>query len=135
MPDAMGWGGGLFLLAWLGGWTVGGLFAAYTVGWMLLGREVITIDDETLLIERRVPLWNKIREYGLEHVKNLRRLPANPFHQYNSNMMIGGELLGFDYGSATIRFGQGLEEVEADQVLKEIAGRFEDLVAERPSAK
>ena len=71
----------LFLLAWLGGWTVGGAFIGYSWLWTLVGKERVVLRPGTLVTKRDVLGLGAEREYDLTHVRNLRVSPAsyNPF--------------------------------------------------------
>jgi len=45
-----GFGGpSLFMIAWLGGWTIGGGYALYILFWQLLGNEIIQVSNSTII--------------------------------------------------------------------------------------
>ncbi len=126
-----GFGGqGPFMIAWLGGWTIGGAWAIYILAWQLFGKEVIEISNQAIITNRVVFGLGFPKEYSVEHIKVLR-ISAN----VNANDMFGwsragrlyglsGGLIAFDYGSKTINFGSGIDEAEAKQILAEITQRF-----------
>lgn len=62
----------VFLFAWLGAWTVGGAVAIYTWLWMVNGKERIILRRTTLSTKRDISGFGSIREYDLNHIKNLR---------------------------------------------------------------
>ena len=61
-----------FLIFWLGGWTVGGFFALRTLVWGLVGKEIITITQGELTIEKSRLLFEKPKTYDLNDAKNFR---------------------------------------------------------------
>jgi hypothetical protein len=117
-----------FMLFWLGGWTVGGGFAIYVWFRNLMGKEVISINSMTLTIRQEVGGIGRSKEYEMQAVKNLRVSPLsyNPWN-FSSSMQIwgiGGGLIAFDYGAQTFRFGTGLAESEAQDLINVIKKRF-----------
>lgn len=124
---AMG-GGGLFMLIWLIGWTVGGGFAIYIFLWQLVGRERIVINKEGLTIARELWKWSRAKSYLKKHLLNLRVSPE----VFNMNSWkgglqfwgIGSGVVAFDYGAKTVRFGSGMEEAEGNMILSEIQQYF-----------
>lgn len=69
----------------------------------------------------------RVREYDVQHVRELRvsPMPYNPF-DFRSALQfwgVGGGLMAFDYGAATIRFGAGLEEGEAKSIIAKVKSR------------
>jgi hypothetical protein len=130
------WVVGGFLLAWLGGWTVGGAVAVYAWLWNLAGREIVSISENILSIERRVPLWGRIKEYRMADVSSLRvaQRTFSIWDQANYAQFRGDSrgMLAFDYGAGTIRFGTGIEEAEAKRILGEIAKKYPRFVEQDP---
>jgi hypothetical protein len=123
-------GGGLFMLVWLAGWTVGGGYALYTFLWQLTGKENIEVSYDLIKIQRALFGLGRTREYAATHIKNLRVTPwgadQNIFGRSRASSVwgISGGLLAFDYGAKTFRFGAGVDEAEAKQILEEIVARF-----------
>ncbi len=111
---------GLFMVAWLGLWTVGGVTAIRAWLWMAFGRETITASTDGLEIRRRTLGTGKAKAYGAAHVRNLR-VVRDPLPQAAAFRMGGrrksGGPLAFDYGADTVRFGGSLSEGEADLLL------------------
>ena len=49
----------LFILAWLGGWTLVGAFAIYAWIWNVKGREIINVSNTELQHIRRFPVFQR----------------------------------------------------------------------------
>ena len=117
----------VFMIVWLGMWTMGGAFCIYAVLWSLFGREVITLRGDVLSIRREVLAFGRTREYDLSQVRNLRvsPVPYNPF-DFRAGLHfwgIGGGIVAFDYGAGTVRFGAGVQEGEASDLVKRLSDR------------
>ncbi len=126
-------GGGLFIFIWLIGWTVGGLWAMITVGWMAIGQEVITFETQGINISRKLGPFSRNWNCGAAHISDLRAT-EQPTSSFYNNQTAPGFLSGpahgtlkFDYGHRTLGFGQELEIGEAKQILKHINSRFPTL--------
>lgn len=144
IPVIRNWGTLLFILAWLGGWTIGetnvggqlfgpdgktpslflvfwlvcwtiaGLFAFGTVLWQLAGREILTANSSALVHRVEVFGVGVSRSYGAAHIKNLRAFGSGHGH------------IAFDYGAKTIRIGSSLEEAEARAVVHRLLPHLPD---------
>ena len=121
-----GVGGSLFLLAWLGGWTIGGCVAAYIVLWDAVGKEIVVLSGDALTIKRDILGFGRVRDFDLASVKNLRCDPVrgalasqaySPWPGYMSGVV------AFDYGAKTYRFGGGIDEPEARDILELLESR------------
>jgi hypothetical protein len=124
-------GGGLFMLVWLTFWTIGGAFAIYTFLWQLVGKEIVEISYEAIKIQRAVAGFGRKKEYLASYIKDLRVSPLAadsnyPFGRSRASSFYGlsGGPLAFDYGAKTFRFGSGVDEAEAKQILEKIVSRF-----------
>jgi hypothetical protein len=120
-------GSALFTLVWLAMWTIGGGIALYTFLWSLVGREKILLSSSRLAIKRDLFGFGRIREYENVHIRDLRVAASsyNPF-DFRSGMQfwgMGGGLIAFDHGAATVRFGASLEESEARAVVQLLQSR------------
>ena len=117
----------IFMLAWLGCWTVAGLFAMYAWLWNIAGRQVVTVGVDAIRIENAVPICRRGKEYRLADVESLRVSPEQlttwTFREGMRFWGMGGGPLAFDYGAKTVRFGAGLDEAEAKMILAVIASR------------
>jgi hypothetical protein len=127
------WGGnpaGLFILFWLIAWTVGGFFALRTFLWNLKGKEIITVGQGRLSIDKKGALLFKSKVYDLNEVRNIRVLDdnfgyggffggrRNDFGAFN----LGGTIR-FDYGLQTVKFAGGLDEAEAKFIIQKLRER------------
>jgi hypothetical protein len=117
----------LFAVFWLVLWTVGGGFAMYVFWWTLAGKERILVSPSGLSIKRDLFGMGRIREYDRQHISDLRVSPNsyNPF-DFRGGLQfwgVGGGVIAFDYGAATVRFGAALEEGEAKSVIAQIKAR------------
>lgn len=123
--------GGLFMIAWLGAWTVGGGCAIYAWLWQVKGVEEILITHEGFCIKKRTPVWTRTKNYRLHEVKSLRATSSQTSIFDISRGMefwgLSGGVLAFDYGAKTVRFGIGLDEAEAKQILGDLQGRYPNL--------
>lgn len=119
--------GNLFLAIWFVAWTIGGGFALYIFFWSLVGHERILLTPSTLSIKRELFGMGRVREYELAHIRDLRVSPSsyNPF-DFRSSLQfwgIGGGVIAFDHGAATVRFGTALEESEAKTIVERVRSR------------
>jgi len=65
------------MFAWLGGWTVGGFFAIYCWLWNVKGQETINLSTTELQHIRRMPFFQKSKEYDLSSMRKLRAQVQN----------------------------------------------------------
>src|SRR5262245_36049609 len=113
MRNPAGIGERLFFGAWLGVWTLGGATAMYCVLAMLVGREILTIDDEFLSIDRRAGPFRKRRQYRLSEVSRLR--PASRDAQFGASRIWRDAppsetcALCFNHGATTIGLAAGID--------------------------
>jgi hypothetical protein len=119
----------LFMIAWLGGWTIGGIFVMSLLLWQIFGKEKIEIANHSIIYSRTVLIPFFPKEYSFEHIKNLRvaHIGYNGMYGRSRNMAFWGfgpGLIAFDYGSQTVRIGVGIDEAEAKQILAEIQQRY-----------
>ena len=114
----------LFMVAWLGAWTLGGVFAIYVWLWNLMGREIVVVTGPALEIRRAVNNIGHTREFDVAHIRGLRvaNQSWNPWDLSSGLRFwgVGGGAIAFDYGAKTYRFGGGLDEAEAKQILARI---------------
>ena len=124
--------GGVFLFAWLGGWTVGGAFAIYAWLWQVKGIERVSISFNALVVEKLTPIWKRKKEYHLQDVVSLRISNSSPSMFTMSGSMefwgISGGRLAFDYGAKTVQFGAGIDEAEAKFLIKDIGKKYPKIV-------
>lgn len=115
----------LFLLAWLGCWTVGGGFAIYAWLWNMAGKEVVFLNGMSLIVRREIYGFGRSKEFDLAHLRDLRCSPQGygPWNASSNGWGISGGNIAFDYGARTYRFGTGLDEAEAKHIVKAIKQR------------
>lgn len=119
-------GGGfeLFIAFWLIGWTVAGVFVIKTLFWMIFGKEIITISDNKLQIERRGDLLSKTKMYDLTSATNFQIKQSPQFNAFSrshvNSPFFPGKMgtIQFDYGLKTISFGIGIDEAEGRYLLE-----------------
>lgn len=114
----------LFLAVWLIGWTLGGLFVMRIFFWMLLGKEVITLGQGRLTINKKGLLFSKPKTYDINEVKGLRVQETATIGGYTTtsrrSVLMNNGTIQFDYGMKTIKFGNGLEVAEGKHILLEL---------------
>lgn len=119
--------GELFMLAWFAFWTLSGMLAIYAWLWQVLGKEIVTVHGETLKTRRDIGGFGFEKDYSLLRMRDLRVEQAgfNPLDFSSSVQLwgIGGGVIAFDYGAKIHRFGTGLDEAEAKQVVTAIKQR------------
>lgn len=104
----------LFLLTALGAWALGGIGFFCACLWLLLRRERVRLQRDSLLIQREALGYSRNRDFELTHVQDLRVAPVH--------LSLSG-LLAFDYGARTFRFGSGLDEAEARSIAEALLAR------------
>ena len=118
----------VFLWSWLGAWTVGGLWTIYTLAWNAVGRELVVVDGSTFVLRREILGVGRSKEFDCAQVRGLRA--SRETVSYGSE---GGWVrtrnLAFDYGARTCRFGEGLDEAEAQQLVEMVKQRYPVLTA------
>lgn len=121
----------IFVLAWLGAWTVGGAFAIYLWLWNLMGRQIITMHGQTLTTRRDIGGYGFDKEFDLTQVRDLR-VSAMGFKAWDYSaslefLGLGGGRVAFDYGAKTYRLGAGLDEAEAKLVVGKMTDRYSSI--------
>ena len=124
-------GASLFMIAWLGGWTIGGGYAMYILFWQLLGSEIIHVSNSGITTSRSILGFGLFpKEYSSEHIKALRvsaSVSTNDMFGWSRASRfygMGSGIIAFDYGARTVNFGTGIDEAEAKQILSEIQQRY-----------
>lgn len=117
-----------FMLAWFVVWTVGGMVAIYALLWQVVGKEIVTVRGQILTTRRDIGGFGLGKEYDFVQMRDLRVEPVgfNPLDFSAALQLwgIGGGVIAFDYGARTYRFGVGLDEAEAKEVVTAIKQRF-----------
>lgn len=118
-------GGTAFLAFWLTGWTLGGLWSLSGLLWNLAGKEVIDLDAAILKRRKQIPFFSRSKEYAVANIAALRlaapRVYSYYFHQDMSFLHFDDSgTIEFDYGRDTHRLGMGLDQAEANHVIREM---------------
>jgi hypothetical protein len=117
-----------FMLVWFGVWTLGGVVAIYAWVWQVMGKEIVTVHGQTFKIRRDIGGFGFSKDYDLVQMRDLRvgQAGINPLDVSSSLQLwgVGGGVIAFDYGARTYRFGAGLDEAEAKQIVTTIKKRY-----------
>jgi hypothetical protein len=115
----------LFMVGWLGAWTVGGGAAIYFWLWNAAGHEIVSLTPTSLAIRRDILGFGRSKEYDLPSIKNLRITPtlANTNFNFPAQSLTAGTM-AFDYGAKTFRFGGDLDEAEASHLIELLKSRY-----------
>lgn len=105
------------------------IFALPILLWQLAGNEVVEADSQSIKVRRQILGFGLSKEYLAEHMKDLRASSITPQHsRYGwSRSSFGDSNFGsiaFDYGARTFRFGSGVDEAEAKQIIAAIQQHF-----------
>lgn len=115
--------GYVFLGFWLLAWNTFGLFAFAGLLWRLLGRDVVEVTADQVLLERRAGPYVRRRAYARESVAELRVLPKEGAMGFAASWPgpkqygIGIGRLCFDYGDSSVRFGE-VSEPEGKRLIE-----------------
>jgi hypothetical protein len=125
MGDEMG-GAGIFILFWLILWSLGGIMVISTLRWYLIGKEVITLGNGEISIEKKGNMFSKKKTYDLHQAKNFRvQEDINPNADFKGRgnhitAYANTGAIRFDYGMKTIKFGMEIDEAEANFMLQRL---------------
>jgi hypothetical protein len=114
--------------------TIAGGFMIHSIAWQISGKEIVEVTAQSITIRRVALGLSSPKEYSANDIKDLRVSSSNmnlnhPMLIWNNtssypwqNNNIGS--LAFDYGARTFRFGGGVDEAEAKQILAEIQQKY-----------
>ncbi|HEY0232097.1 MAG TPA: hypothetical protein VGC55_12665 [Dokdonella sp.] len=106
-----------FLVVWLIGWTLGGLFVLLTILWNLFGVERFRVARDEVNLRREILGLGYTRGFDPRSVRGLRavELPDRMFGFLAAGVprQRSAGPLAFDYGAKTVRFGSGVDYAEA----------------------
>lgn len=116
---------GFFIVFWVVAWTAGGFMAFRFFLWSVAGKEIVTIGQGTMMIEKKGALLAKPKTYDLKEVKNIRVQedipdymgPFGGFPRSGFGKLYSGGTIRFDYGLQTVKFAGGIDEAEAKYIL------------------
>ena len=116
-----------FMSLWLCGWAVGGFFAFRTWLWNIIGKEIITISQGVMTIDRKGVIFYKAKSYDLNEARNFRAQedPVTSIMPYGMSpyrtwRMGNTGTIKFDYGMKTVKFGEGVDEAEGSYLLQKL---------------
>jgi len=116
---------GTFMISWFVGWTIAGGLAIYGWLWMVRGRETIRVTRDVLGIRHRVWRRGVEQQFDVAHISDLRLVDDPSWHRFGEDdpprYSWREGPLAFDYGDRTVRFGKGLREAEARELVDEIS--------------
>ena len=109
-----------------------GAFLIYSLAWHALGQEIIETTPSSIKFTRVVLGLKRQNEYLSEHISGVRSSCSSfnldqPTLAWNQAFFSMKDQLGsiaFDYGARTFRFGAGIDEAEAKQIVAEIQQKF-----------
>ena len=117
-----------FLALWLAVWLPIGALALVGWLWMVAGYEEARADATALEIRQGIGRWFRTRRYAADEVRDLRVSPPTASDSAPGRVLrywgIGAGAIAFDYGADTIRFGQGISEAEAKELVRRLDERL-----------
>ena len=115
----------IFLFCLVG---LGTLSLLYSWWWMLAGKEIVTLSDGVLTIEKKGAIA-KTNSYDLKEANNFRAVEENAVYGRNKSfetypwVVANHGTLKFDYGVETIQFGDWLSQTEGDYILERLQNK------------
>lgn len=111
-----------FLIFWLIGWTIGGVFVLSLLLWGFLGKEILNIESS------KVRLTKGVLGVGLKKVLNKSEVNNIRFNEVDTSYSrsnyafwgIGEGKIKFDYGMRTYSVGLGLDDAEAHYLVEKL---------------
>jgi hypothetical protein len=120
----------IFFLIWITFWTFGGVMAFKSLLWNLIGKEIITVDQVSLTIDKKGALLFKKRMYDINQVKSIRVQEDDTsndgfFSRRRTDFGFAAYegTIRFDYGLKTIKFAVEIDEAEAKFIIEELKNR------------
>ena len=107
----------LFFLLTFGSFTV---FMFYLFLYVTFGEEKLVFTGNSISIALILLKFKRKRIYNLLYLSRLRVLQITESSFSTGNW----PSLAFDYGSRTVRFGRGMDEAEAAQILERVIAKF-----------
>ena len=109
----------LFEAFWMCGWVMGEVMVSYALLRMLGGRDIVQVSNGVLELRKQAFGLGLSKQYSILEIRDLRFQPE----------MGGGKshrdsCIAFDYGAKTITFGDGIDEGEANQLIRTILDRY-----------
>lgn len=101
---------------------LGAVFAVVRLAWMIFGREVVELDEDSLSIEERLGgFTRRHREFRVSGIEDLRveTLPGLP-RGSSPRWMRGTGPIVFEFAGRSYRFGAALDKPEARVIVTEL---------------
>ena len=100
---------------------LGAFFAIFRLAWMIFGREVVELDEDTLTLEERLGgFTRRHREFRVSGIENLRVEVQPGLPRESVTWMRGTGPIVFDFAGRTYRFGAALDKPEARVIVSEL---------------
>jgi hypothetical protein len=114
----------VFFLGFLSIWGILGTTRFYAMFWHLFGKEVITVSNDSLTLRRQVLFLGRDHVYQARKITGVRFTPlkkkTDGRWSTESLWRFGIARIAFDFDGKTYRFGDGLSETEAEQIIARI---------------
>ena len=125
----------MFTVVWLLGFVGGGVFGLYIWVKLTFGLEISEFSNTSISIGEKILFHERGQSFDSNSILRLRGLPVPEPSWFDQRHLWtgGGASLGFDYGSRTIRFGRGIDEAEAAQLLERIVSKFPQYQTVQPT--
>lgn len=107
----------MFAVMAYGGWYT------YLLLWQLGGREIITVNEQTLMVRKQLFGVGRSQVYQARHIRRLR-VARHIIHTAQNNTQIRCDPLVFDYGASTIRLGLHQGKAENRHIAQAIQKHF-----------
>lgn len=121
--------GGLFMIFWICGWTVGGFMVSRALWWMIAGKEIITCYNSEMQVHRKGDFLNRPKTYLLSEITQMSACESSSSNYYSRvgqyELFFPGTsgAIKFDYGLKTIKIGSGLDEAEGRYIIEVLKGK------------
>ncbi len=116
--------GEIFLIVWLSGWSVAGMFVARRVMYTFRGSEVLSFSQAQLSVKRLHAWFTPEKIYNLRDAKNFRVIDRtqNSFFGFNRSQantinLDDAGIIKFDYGASSVSIASDIDECEARAII------------------
>lgn len=121
----------VFMVIWLAFWAYFEFKVVKAFRWRKSGREVIRMNDETLVYFREIGGRGLPQKFNLHFIKEIKRYEPD-MKQFSKVMadsywVISGETLAIEAGGKLIPFGLRLNKQESNMVLKEMKEHIKEM--------
>ena len=111
------------------GWIGGGILTAVQFLYILTGREVLDLSSSGMVVRVVMGPWNKSLHYALDDICNLRYIKFRVCeipdgNQFSLLLPLQIGRIGFDSAGRIVRFGAGLSEPEAQDLIDRLSVRL-----------